>query len=78
MVVEYTKTDKYGRLVGKVLINNMDANLEQIKSGFAWHYKEYAGEQAVADRTRYAQVETTAKSSGFGLWRDQIPMSPWE
>jgi endonuclease YncB( thermonuclease family) len=33
--VEYTKTDKYGRTVGKVLVNGMDANLEQIKAGFA-------------------------------------------
>jgi endonuclease YncB( thermonuclease family) len=78
VVVEYTKTDKYGRLVGKVLVNSVDANLEQIKSGLAWHYKEYAGEQSVVDRTRYAQAEISAKSSGVGLWRDPKPMPPWE
>jgi endonuclease YncB( thermonuclease family) len=76
--VEYTKTDKYGRTVGKVLVNGMDANLEQIKAGFAWHYKEYAAEQPVADRATYASAETTARSASAGLWRDAKPMPPWE
>lgn len=69
---------KNGRTVGKVIVNNMDANLEQVKRGFAWHYKEYAGEQSVADRSSYASAETAAKLAGVGLWRDPKPMPPWE
>jgi micrococcal nuclease len=76
--VEYSKTDKYGRIVGKVLVNGMDANLEQIKAGFAWHYKEYAAEQPVADRAVYANAETVARSANTGLWRDAKPMPPWD
>ena len=33
------KEDRYGRIVGKVLINGVDANLEQVKRGLAWWYK---------------------------------------
>lgn len=76
--VTYTKTDKYGRTVGKVLVNDINANLEQIKCGFAWHYKEYAAEQSVTDRVSYANAEYVARINGLGLWRDSKPMPPWE
>ena len=78
VVVETTKTDKYQRAVGKVLVNRVDANLEQVKAGFAWHYKEYSNEQSAADRVRYAQAEDLARSSKLGLWRDVNPMPPWQ
>lgn len=76
--VTYSKTDKYGRTVGKVMVNGIDANLEQIKSGLAWHYKDFSAEQSVADRVAYANAEVVAKSSILGLWRDAKPMPPWE
>lgn len=34
--VDWDKRDRYGRLVGKVIIDGVDANLEQIKYGLAW------------------------------------------
>ena len=33
--VEYQKRDRYGRIVGKVLLDGIDACLEQVKAGFA-------------------------------------------
>ena len=39
--VQSNKIDKYGRTVGKVLVAGKDANLEQVRAGLAWHYKEY-------------------------------------
>jgi endonuclease YncB( thermonuclease family) len=44
VTVEWSKRDKYGRIVGKVLIDGTDANLEQIKAGMAWFYRRYAKE----------------------------------
>lgn len=38
--IDWTKHDRYGRIVGKVLINGVDANLEQVKRGLAWFYKK--------------------------------------
>ena len=72
------KTDKYGRTVGKVWVSGVDANLAQVAAGFAWHYKEYASEQSVADRALYAQAEEGARAAHAGLWRDPKPMAPWE
>ena len=72
------KTDKYGRTVGKVMIGGKDANLEQVRSGFAWHYKEYQKEQSASDRLAYTDAEAFARNMRFGLWSDPKPMPPWE
>lgn len=74
---EFSKVDKYGRVVAKVLVNGKDANLEQIKNGMAWHYKEYQKEQLPSDRVIYANAENKAKNERVGLWLDPIPMPPW-
>ena len=46
VMVDTDKTDRYGREVGKVLVDGVDANLEQLKRGMAWHYKAYQREQS--------------------------------
>lgn len=46
VTVEWDKFDRYGRTVGKVLVNGTDANLEQIKAGMAWWYEKYRKEQS--------------------------------
>jgi endonuclease YncB( thermonuclease family) len=73
-----TKTDKYGRTVGKVLLNGEDINLRQIKDGFAWHYKEYENEQTLADRKLYAQAELDARDAASGLWFQSNFVAPWD
>ena len=41
VVVEWTKYDRYRRIIGKVLLDGRDLNLAQVSAGMAWHYKEY-------------------------------------
>ena len=76
--VEYTKQDKYGRTVGKIMVNGVDANLGQIKAGMAWHYKQYQKEQSPADRAAYANAESKALTDKRGLWQDAAPTPPWD
>lgn len=78
VTVEFEKKDKYGRTVGKVLLNGTDVCLEQIKLGMAWHYKQYQSEQSKEDRDTYAQAEQTARAQVVGLWKDKSPTPPWE
>lgn len=78
VTVEFQKKDKYGRTVGKVILNGTDASLEQIKLGMAWHYKQYQAEQPKKDRDIYAQAEQTARTQAEGLWKDKSPTPPWE
>lgn len=69
--VEVFDTDKYGRTVGKVWINGLDANLEQVKLGMAWVYEKYANDAA------YFAAERAAKSGRVGLWNQPNPTPPW-
>ena len=76
VTVVYQKTDQYGRLVGKILLDGKDINLEQIKAGMAWHYKEYQREQTPEDRELYAAAEDEARRARRGLWQDPDPIEP--
>jgi endonuclease YncB( thermonuclease family) len=77
VVIEWTKRDKYQRLVGKVLLDGRDINISQIEAGLAWHYKKYAAEQSPEDRLRYARSEEQAHAAHLGLWKDSEPVPPW-
>lgn len=78
VTVNSDKQDRYRRNVGKVLVNGVDANLEQIKRGMAWHYKAYEREQDALDRRAYSDAETEAKAARRGLWADAEPVPPWD
>lgn len=78
VAVESSKLDRYGRMIGKVLVNNHDANLEQIRRGCGWHYKQYQNEQSLDDRLSYNSAEESARADKVGLWADNEPMPPWD
>lgn len=78
VTIETTKKDRYGRDIGKVLVDGLDANLEQVKRGLAWHYKVYQREQSVKDRVVYAEAEDEARRLRLGLWQEDQPAPPWE
>ena len=76
--VSFEKSDKYGRILGKVLLDGQDICHQQIKAGLAWHYKKYQNEQPLVDRDAYSASETAAKSEKLGLWSDPQPVAPWD
>ena len=92
VTIEYEKRDRYKRIIGKVLVDppgevfcmaldcvkKIDAGLEQIKAGLAWHYKYYQMEQSDEDRKTYSDAEITAREKQLGLWQDKQPMPPWK
>lgn len=64
--------DRYGRVVGRVYVNGLDVNAEQVRRGMAWVYKKYA-----RDRSLYA-IEDEARAAKRGLWSDPNSVPPWE
>jgi endonuclease YncB( thermonuclease family) len=70
--VEIAATDKYGRAVGKVLVDGKDANLEQVQRGMAWVYRAYAKDHA------YFAAEDSARKARIGLWAQADPVPPWK
>lgn len=78
VIVDFTKRDRYGRVIGKVIRNGKDLNVEQVRRGMAWHYKTYQNEQEIDDRSLYANEEYLAQRDRRGLWADKEPVAPWE
>ena len=78
VTVEWTKKDKYGRVIGRVIADGEDVCLNQIRSGLAWHYKHYANEQPADQRTAYAAAEERARLEKAGLWGQPNQIPPWE
>jgi endonuclease YncB( thermonuclease family) len=67
----------YGRLICKILLpSGEDADLDQVKAGMAWHYKQYEDEQSPSDRQAYAAAECSAMKAKNGLWNDPHPVQP--
>jgi endonuclease YncB( thermonuclease family) len=72
---EYERS--YGRLICKVLLpNGEDVDLDQVKAGLAWHYKQYQDEQDAADRKAYGAAECAAMKGKVGLWSDSRAEQP--
>ena len=64
--------DRYQRHLGTLLLNGQNINLQLVKDGWAWHYKEYSSDQALA------QAESSARTAGRGLWEAADAMAPWQ
>ncbi|HOY70265.1 MAG TPA: thermonuclease family protein [Methylotenera sp.] len=76
--IDWHKQDHYGRVVGKVLVNGVDVNLEQVHRGMAWFYRKYQKELVVEDRLAYHQAEEYAQNNAVGLWLDAEVIAPWD
>ena len=75
--LDCTNEQSYGRLVCKVLLpSGEDVDLDQVKAGMAWHYKQYAYSQTPDDRQSYAAAEDAAREAHLGLWADAHPVQP--
>ena len=73
--IEWTKPDKYGRILGTVwamIPVRTDVNLQMVKDGLAWHYKQFDNTQS------YADTEIAARMAKRGLWKDPAPITPHE
>lgn len=76
-VVEMDR-DRYERVVAEIFVNGTNVNLEQIKRGFAWHYKQHERQQTPEMRQAYSFAEESARRSSLGLWRMPDAVAPWE
>lgn len=72
----------YGREIGIIYVRQHDkeinANLRQIQSGYAWLYRHYARKQLSRhEYLTWGEAETLARSAHIGLWADPNPVAPW-
>ncbi len=64
-------TDRYGRLVARILVGPVDASEEMVRAGLAWHFTRYSKDE------RLARLEAAARAKRTGLWADPSPIPPW-
>lgn len=70
--IRFSAIDQYGRIIGRVYLDNMDVGLAMLSAGMAWHYAQY-------DNTpEYDAAEKQARAAGFGLWSDRAAVPPWD
>lgn len=74
VTVRTDTTDRYGRSIARIYVDDIDVNAMMVELGAAWVYRQYAKDKslfALEDKARKAQV---------GLWNlpeaEQTP--PWE
>ncbi|TWP31815.1 thermonuclease family protein [Apibacter muscae] len=64
--------DRYGRVLGIILIGKKNLNEELLKNGLAWHYKYF-------DKTqKYVDLEQEAKNNKLNIWSMNNPIAPWD
>lgn len=72
VTVKKTGTDRYKRILGVVVIGDLDVNATMVQDGWAWHFKKYNSE------TRLSQLEDVARKAKRGLWADDNALAPWD
>ena len=72
VVVQWKEKDRYGRILGEVMVGKRHINLEMVQDGMAWHYKQYSKSKELAE------AEDEARKTKKGLWADKEPVPPWE
>ena len=73
VTVTYTQTDRYGRVLGRVVTTNgIEANRYMVQNGAAWVYDQYNTDPSLPALQREARAQKR------GLWADSQPVPPWE
>lgn len=72
VTVDKETIDRYGRTVGTIFVGDLNANKEQVKTGFAWVYRQYLRDNSLLP------LEDAAKVAKVGLWVEDDPVEPWE
>ncbi|MGK2927146.1 MAG: thermonuclease family protein [Lysobacterales bacterium] len=72
--IEVRDIDRYGRTVGRVLVNGTDVNAALVASGAAWVYRQYSKD------TQLLALEAEARAAQRGLWAlpEALRTPPWE
>lgn len=73
VTIEVKDRDQYGRLVGLIMLDGRNINLEMVRDGLAWWYRHFAPRA-----TEFGQAEEAARAAGRGLWADPMSEPPWE
>ena len=72
VVVNWKKTDRYGRILGVISYNKQNINLLMVQQGYAWAYIKYLQDN------KYLEAQQLAQKQKKGLWVDPNTTPPWD
>jgi endonuclease YncB( thermonuclease family) len=75
VTVDIMSVDRYRRMVGIVRLDSRSINLEMVREGWAWAYRQYLDRPYASE---YLGAENEARSKRLGLWQQANPQPPWE
>ncbi|WP_041934365.1 thermonuclease family protein [Gloeothece verrucosa] len=70
-------TDRYGRTVAEIYLNNKSVNLTLVAEGKAVVYPQYLNGCA-ATKNQFLAAEANAKKKRLGFWNQNNPVMPWD
>lgn len=65
--------DRYGRTLGSVVCNGVNANVEQVRTGMAWVFDRY-----VNSNSSLYSAQKQARELRLGLWSTEHQVPPWQ
>ena len=65
-------TDRYGRQIAVVYLDEQNLNQWLVQSGHAWEYDQYSKDPALG------RLEREARQAERGLWSKADPVPPWQ
>ncbi len=66
--------DRYGRVLAELILpDGRSVGRILVAEGLAWHYRQYAGDDA-----DLARREQQARSQQLAIWSDEDPVAPWD
>jgi len=67
--------DRYGRTVGEVIAGGRNVNLEMVRAGVPYAYRDYL---SGCDENAYLNAENQAEMRRLGVWRYGGEQRPWD
>ncbi len=76
VMLETIQPDRYGRITARLLKDRQDINLQQIRDGYAWYYRQDDG-LTDSQKITYEKAQERAQSETLGLWESEA-IPPWD
>ncbi|SDP70036.1 thermonuclease family protein [Desulforhopalus singaporensis] len=73
--VQIYDTDRYGRAVGVVTVDDVNINQSLIENGLAWQYHKYCNAPFC---NHWKNIEARVRAQQLGLWKNADPTPPWQ
>jgi endonuclease YncB( thermonuclease family) len=70
--------DEQGRVLAKIMVNDVDISVDQVREGFAWYYEDHKERLGFLEIDELKQLQSAAKKQKLQLWQNNSAQAPWK